>query len=336
MKKLGHRFIVAILCLAWQPVLSQTLPYELSIEVAEDVESPVDSYLEAAVARYAVNAGMRASAGVQPSALFRSAVELQTISSDIVRTPVTSVVVEVQVVSNTTQVQTGRSHGSAVVLAKGTGKTEAEARLSAVRNSATLSSELEAHFRLVADDIASYFEGACEGIIRQVNREIDLGNHRKAAFVLGQIPEGASHCWSSAQLVFDNLVESQIVLQCSQYLLQAKAQWAASKSRSSALEVANRLVAFYPGAKCDEQVDALLHEVAKTIASFDAIAANRIEENRAFAKAQYYDALADRRSASASEYKLSRERIDALKEVGIEMARSWAKADVSWINLFGF
>lgn len=309
--------------------------YTLNVSVVATPETAAAaSALQSTVAAAAWEAGIAAASGDNGGALFETTIRVSTLSSRVVRTPEPRVVVEVQFDFDSKQVATSRSHGMLSASARGIGRSESDAFLAAVRSQSDLSKRLVAYFHAVERDITRYFGESCTSITQKAMSTADQGNYQAALYALSQVPPGAQTCWTQAQDLMAVVVERTTKQQCASYLVQAKAQWSASRSRESAQAVADALSQFYPGTQCDAEVDLLLADVARTIAAHDRQAADRYRQQREEAVRMYNDRLADRRLHDERSYQLAKAQIEAQREVGSAIAKTWARTNPSWLLAF--
>lgn len=327
--------LVAVFVCTVAGAQAQEVSYALSVSIEASSETAAAAgFLRSTVAGAAQRAGLSASSTDNKTALFETRVRIHLLTSRVVHTPEPRVVMELQLDFNSVQVASERSHGTLSALVKGMGRSQSDAIVAAVRAQPDLSKQLSSYYDSVQRDITRYFEQACPAILQNATATARQGDHEAAIYALTQVPPEAELCWGEAQEVMMDLIDEMARQQCSTYLIRAKSQWSASKSRDSAQKVADALTRFYPGIQCDDDVDRLLTEVARTIAAYDRQAAARYQEQRAHALRMYNDQLRDRRTNATRSYQLAEARIEAFKTVGVELARSVVPVTTVWRTVF--
>lgn len=314
------------LCLISHVLVStgQDLSPSYSINLAE-IESSTNGTVSEVINRSAIQGALKSgvSLGYVSDPLFESQISFVVAEESVVRAPSVMHVIVLEVTLRTLHKGNGRSFSQSTFLLKGAGKNLDGAQISAVRSLQRSSGEISEHYSIAINRINDYFASECTNILSKARQVVSSHGMDTALIALDKIPSGAVSCYQQGLQLADELIEENEKAKCSSFMVGPKAKWSASKTRESAMEVADQLASFYPGLSCDEEIQGMLDEVAAVIEQYDAERAANIKRERervvklqdeqiAFERKKYEDALAMQKSQQLAdnEYRDSQQLAD--------------------------
>lgn len=178
--------------------------------------------------------------------------------------------------------------------------------------------------------IIGYFEQQCPAILAEADAKMRQRGFDEAIYLTTTVPREARTCHERATAFAGEVYVARLQAQCSGPFAQARAQWAASKSRENAQRVADIIGAIPADSPCFADAAALMDGVAAVIAQADSAEAKRMQDEVAFERKQYEDQLELTRQQMSNEYRLERSRIRADRVVGVARAQAAQAVGVAY------
>jgi hypothetical protein len=230
-------------------------------------------------------------------------------------------------------VETGRSIGMYQTEKTAVGKNKA----GALRNfSTSLRLAQNREFTTALDEantgIIRFFEAQCASLLREADALVKTREFEGAIYMMASVPREASNCHKQAMKFAADAYTAMLKHQCAAPFAQAKAKWAASKSRENAAVVAEMLGTIPADSPCFGEASTLVNDVARVIAQHDAAAAQAHRDKVAWQKKVYEDRLALTKYKMKGEFTLAAQTVESARQVGVEHARAIAKAKPAPIN----
>jgi hypothetical protein len=184
--------------------------------------------------------------------------------------------------------------------------------------------------------IIDYFERQCAGLIREADAKVKQREFEDAISMTTTVPREAAKCHRQAMTFAATAYTAMLKHQCAAPYAQAKAKWAASKSRQNASEVADLIGSIPADSPCYGEASVLIVDVTRVIAQHDAAEAQARRDRVAWQKKVYEDRLTLTKDRMKGEFTLTAQGIEAARQVGVERARALAKrpADVNQLIVF--
>lgn len=169
--------------------------------------------------------------------------------------------------------------------------------------------------------IIKYFERSCDGLMREVDAKVKQKEFDEAIFMVTSVPREAPACHQRAMKVAGEAYTAKLKALCVGPYAEARAKWAASKSRQSAESVAEIIGRISADSPCFPEAATLMTGVSNVIAGYDAQAAQEHRDRIVFAKKQYEDGLSLTREKMSGENAIVAATIEAARQVGLELAK---------------
>ena len=180
--------------------------------------------------------------------------------------------------------------------------------------------------------IINFFEKGCDALLREADVKVKQKDFDEAMYMVTSVPREAATCHKRAMQMAGDAYTAKQKSVCVGPYADARAKWAASKSRATASVVADIIGQIPAVSPCFGEASGLMNAVASVIASYDAQAATERREQMASAKKRYDDQLALTKQKMQSENELTKQRmqsdnalaaqaIEAARQVGVEQAK---------------
>jgi hypothetical protein len=230
-----------------------------------------------------------------------------------------------------------RESGRAIGLFQAEKTAVGNSKETALRNFSTSlrlaqSAEFKDAAKSASDGIIRFFEAQCASLLREAEAQVKQRNFEQAIFMTTSVPREAANCHVKSTEFAGQAYLAMLKHQCSAPFAQAKAKWAASKSRENAAAVAEVLGEIPADSPCFAESSGLVEEVARVIAQHDARAAQAQRDRLAWQKKVYEDRLALTKQQMQDEVNVATQTIAAARDVGVERARAIAKAQPAQVN----
>lgn len=174
--------------------------------------------------------------------------------------------------------------------------------------------------------IIAFYEQQCAGMLREADSKVKQQAFGEAILMTATVPREAATCHKQATVFAASAYTAMLKHQCAGPFAQARAKWAASKSRENAAEVAQMIGEIPADSPCYGEASGLVDDVARVIAQYDAAAAQARRDRVAWQRKVYEDRLALTKYQMQGEFTLAAQTIESARQVAVEQARAIAKA----------
>ena len=185
---------------------------------------------------------------------------------------------------------------------KGVGNNETKALINCYRNVNNANKEIMSFVKIGKNKIIDFYNNNYQNIIKSAQKLAILKNYDEALYYLSSVPECCVG-YNNVMVEMKKIYQQFINQHCAENIAQARAAWYSSPNIDGASVASVFLSEIYPDADCYSDALALYKEIKK-----------KMGEDWKFVMQQYKDSI-----------DLERQRINAMREIGIAYANSQPK-----------
>lgn len=158
-------------------------------------------------------------------------------------------------------------YDSCELLVSGIGTNETKAFSAAFQKVSAQNKNIKEMLERAKVKIVDYYTNSCPEIITTSKTLASIGEFDKAIFTLMSVPNVCADCFNQCQSLATEFYQQKIDAESSRLLEQAKSKWAASKSTTSAKEVADIIGRIDPHSTNFSEVEVFRNSVSAKLAA---------------------------------------------------------------------
>jgi hypothetical protein len=214
-----------------------------------------------------------------------------------------------------------------VITSSGVGTNENKAFIDAVKSINTKNEKIENFIKEAKSKIISFYSTQCSFNIEHAENLATNQKYDEAIYLLSQIPEVCTDCFSRANLKLNSIYNKKINNESSTNLLTAKSIWASNPTEQGAQEASNYLMQINPQADCYSDAIILMRAMIKKLI---------LDEKERLRKEEEYEKRQQKIDAenAKTEAELEKQRINAYREVAVEYAKN--QTQVVYRNIYWY
>jgi hypothetical protein len=163
----------------------------------------------------------------------------------------------------------GTKFATTSVYAKGVGKTEAKAYISAIKQIKPGNPAFGKFIEKGKNKIIEYYNSRCDFIIKEAESLASQDRYGEAIYLLSSVPEITKECFDKAMDAVGPIYQKLIDRECLMKLAEARNAWNAGLDRSAADAAAFYLSGIEPRAACFDEAAAFSNEIGKRVYELD-------------------------------------------------------------------
>ncbi len=286
----------------------------LNTHVSDQVKLPKEAkdQLENKLNQIASNYGMGGSI-VNPRFIITA--NISVLSKDIIPGPPQMIAQNIDVTFFIGDAIENIKFSNLVVSIKGVGTNENKAFIDAIKNINTKNEKIEQFNTEAKNKIIAFYVTQCNSNLEEANNLAANQKYDEAIYLLSQIPEVCSECYSKANKSLNTIYYKKINSESNTNLLTAKSIWSANPSEQGAQEATNYLMQINPQANCYSDATSFLKTINKKLIA---------DEKERLRREEEYEKRQQKIEAdnAKQEAELEKQRINAYREVAVEYARN--------------
>jgi hypothetical protein len=221
----------------------------------ENLPEIAKNNLRSKMAQILTKQGIAGSAGF--SSQFIMVPNVSVLTKDVVAGAPPKVALNLEVAFYIGDGINGVKYGSAAVMAKGVGRTETKAYVSALRNISSSNKDLARLIDTAKERILEYYNDGCDFILKEADNLAAQNKFDEALYALSSVPVVSKECFNKAQDRIGDVYQQMIDRDCDMLLNQATNAWNAGQNYEAAVEATELLNQIEPESACFSKVKIL-------------------------------------------------------------------------------
>jgi hypothetical protein len=221
----------------------------------ENLPEIAKNNLRSKMAQILTKQGIAGSAGF--SSQFIMVPNVSVLTKDVVAGAPPKVALNLEVAFYIGDGINGVKYGSAAVMAKGVGRTETKAYVSALRNISSSNKDLARLIDTAKERILEYYNDGCDFILKEADNLAAQNKFDEALYALSSVPVVSKECFNKAQDRIGDVYQQMIDRDCDMLLNQATNAWNAGQNYEAAVEATELLNQIEPESACFSKVKTL-------------------------------------------------------------------------------
>lgn len=204
----------------------------------------------------------------------------------------------------------GRKFASQTVTVKGVGTNENKAYMEAIKMISPSNPQLQAFVANGKAKILEYYNTKCPNILKEAKALEAQNKIGEAIYLLTSVPDAATDCYNKSMAAAEPLYHKQIDQDCKTRLMEATTIWNANPTVEGANQAGEIIAGVDPLATCYGDVKALASKIGKRLLEIDK---------------REWNYKVD------SEIGLERDRIKAIRDIGVAWGKGQPKTQNTYI-----